>query len=437
MFIKIITYFHKNFKQNMQNLPVETEPLITNTTVIVGILMTILGVVFYTSNLENRFIKGFYNIMPPLLLCYFVPGLLNSFNVFDGENSPLTSVGSRYFLPACLILFILNLDLKEMWALRKRAGLMFITGTVGVILGGPIAVYIVAHIDPNIVGGSGPDAVWRGLGTLAGSWIGGSANQVALKEILQPSPKLFSSVIAVDAFVAYLWMAFLLYGASKARVFDKFFKADARDVDELMVRMESKEKENARIPSTKDIIIMLSLAFAGTGLATFLAEPIAAFITANYPHLETFSLTNTFFWIILFATIFGVILSFTPARQLEHAGASKFGSTLLYMLIVTIGMQMDILAILSNPGLFLVGILWIAFHALLLLIVGKIFKIPFFYYAVGSMSNVGGVASASVTAAAFHPSLISVGVILSVFSYAIGTYAGWLTAKLMEIASMM
>jgi len=417
--------------ESTQNL----EPLITNNTVIVGILMAILGLVFYTSNINNKIIKGFYDIIPPLLLCYFLPGLLNSFNIIDGSNSPLTTIGSRYFLPACLILFILNLDIKEMWALRKRAGLMFLAGTIGILLGGPLAVWLTALVAPQVVGGIGPDEVWRGLGTLAGSWIGGSANQVALKEILQPSPTLFSSVIAVDVFVAYSWMALLLYGAGKSKIMDKFFKADSRDVDVLMVKLERKAQENAKMPQTKDIIIMLSIAFAGTGLATFLAEPVAAYIAENHPHLETFSLTNTFFWIVLFATIISIILSFTPARKLEDVGASKMGTALLYMLIVTIGMQMDILAILDNPGLFIVGILWISFHALLLIIVAKIFKIPFFYFAVGSMANVGGVASASVMSAAFHPSLISVGVILSVFSYAIGTYAGWLTAILMQLAS--
>ena len=417
--------------ESTQNL----EPLITNNTVIVGILMAILGLVFYTSNINNKFIKGFYDIIPPLLLCYFLPGLLNSFNVFDGANSPLTTIGSRYFLPACLILFILNLNIKEMWALRKRAGLMFITGTIGVLLGGPLAVWLTALVAPQVVGGIGPDEVWRGLGTLAGSWIGGSANQVALKEILQPSPTLFSSIIAVDVFVAYTWMALLLYGAGKSKMMDRFFKADSQDVDELMVKLEKKAQENAKMPQTKDIILMLSVAFAGTGLATFLAEPVAAYIAENHPQLETFSLTNTFFWIVLFATIISIILSFTPARRLEDVGASKMGTALLYMLIVTIGMQMDILAILDNPGLFIVGILWILFHAILLVVVAKIFKIPFFYYAVGSMSNIGGVASASVMSAAFHPSLISVGVILSVFSYAIGTYAGWLTAILMQLAS--
>lgn len=419
----------------MQISTPEAEPLISNTTVVFGLLMTILGLVFYSSSLSNKYVKGFYNIIPPLLLCYFLPGLLNSFGVIDGENSPLTSIGSRYFLPACLILFIVNLDLKEMWALRKRAGLMFITGTVGILLGGPLAVYLTSLVAPEVVGGAGPDEVWRGLGALAGSWIGGSANQVALKEILKPSPNLFSSIIAVDVFVAYIWMAFLLYGASKADKFNAFFKADASDVEHLKAKMDAKAKANSRIPETKDLMLMVAIAFGGTGLATFLAEPLAAFMKTNYPHLETFSLTSDFFWIVFFATIIGIAMSFTPAKKLEFAGASKVGTVLLYALITTIGMQMNILAILDNPGLFIVGILWMAFHALLLFIVGKLFKVPFFYFAVGSMANVGGVASASVTSAAFHPSLISVGVILSVFSYAIGTYAGWLTAILMQIAS--
>ena len=419
----------------MQITDTEAGPLIENTTVVFGLLMTILGLVFYTSSLSNRYVKGFYNIIPPLLLCYFLPGLLNSFNIIDGENSPLTTIGSRYFLPACLILFVLSLDLKEMWALRKRAGLMFITGTVGILLGGPLAVYLTSLVAPEVVGGTGPDEVWRGLGALAGSWIGGSANQVALKEILQPSPNLFSSIIAVDVFVAYIWMAFLLYGASKYKKFDKFFHADSEDVEHLKAKMDERVKLNSRNPETKDYMIMIALAFGGTGLATLLAEPVANFMATHYPETEKFSLTNNFFWLILFATIFGICCSFTPAQKLEYAGASKIGTVLLYVLITTIGMQMNIMAILGNPGLFIVGIIWLSFHALLLLIVGKIFKVPFFYYAVGSMSNVGGVASASVISAAFHPSLISVGVILSVFSYAIGTYAGWLTALLMKIAS--
>ncbi|MCL7987988.1 DUF819 family protein [Sphingobacterium sp. lm-10] len=419
----------------MQYPILHAAPIITDQVVILGILMTILGFVFYTAALQNKYVLGFFKVIPPLLLCYFLPGIFNSAGVFDGANSPLAQVGSRYLLPSCLILFLLNLDLKELWSLRKRAGIMFITGTIGIVLGGPIAVWITAMISPETVGGAGPDAVWRGLGTLAGSWIGGSANQLAVREIVQPSTKLFSAIIAVDVFVAYLWMALLLYGASRFEQVDRWFRADSADVALLTTKMQQKELKNKRSPEVKDFILMLSFALGGTGLATFLAEPIAEYIQIHHPSLANLSLTNTYFWIILFATLIGIGLSFTAARRLEFAGASKLATVLLYMLIVTIGMQMDILAISDNPGLFLVGFLWLFFHALLLFFVGRYFKIPFFYFALGSMANVGGVASASVTASAFHPSLISAAVLLCVFSYAIGTYAGWLTALLMQLAS--
>jgi len=421
----------------MQIPETENLPLISNTSVVLGLLMVILGLVFYTSKLSNKYVKGFFNIIPPLLLCYFLPGLLNSLNIIDGANSPLTGIGSNYLLPACLILFVINLDLKEMWALRKRAGLMFVTGTVGIMIGGPLAVWLTSMVAPEVVGGATPHEVWKGLGSLAGSWIGGSANQVALKEILQPSPEVFSSIIAVDVFVAYLWMAFLLYGASKSKQFDKFFKAESSDVEALKEKMDAKVKANSKTPETKDLIYIVALAFGGTALSALIAEPLSAYMANNHPELAKFSLTSNFFWVIFIASVIGIILSFTPAKKLEYVGASKVATVFLYILITTIGMQMDITAIAGNPGLLVVGLIWMSVHALLLLIVGKIFKVPFFYFAVGSMANVGGVASASVTSAAFHPSLISVGVILAVFGYAVGTYAGWFTAMLMQMVAPM
>ncbi|MBP3944454.1 DUF819 family protein [Sphingobacteriaceae bacterium WQ 2009] len=408
---------------------------ITDTVVVFALLMSLLGVVFYASNLENPLLKKFFAVFPPLLLCYFVPGMMNTMGLIDGNDSPLPSIGSRYLLPACLILFTINLNMKEMWALRKKAGVMFLAGTLGVLVGGPIAVWIVAQMAPHIVGGEGADEVWRGLGTVAGSWIGGSANQVALREILQPSPKLFSAMIAVDVFVAYGWMALLLWGAGRNKKMDAIFKADSKDVDELMVRMEQREKANARTPEVKDYIYMLAIAFGATGLAHFCAGPIADWFSQHMPEMERFSLTSKFFWIIFFATAFGICLSFTSARKFEYVGSSKLGSLFLYILITTIGMQMDVFAILENPGLFIVGFIWILIHATIMFIVGKWIKAPFFFYSVGSLSNIGGVASASVMAAAFHPSLISIGVILSVFGYAIGTYGGWLCAVLMQLVS--
>ncbi len=410
----------------------ENTAIFTDNAVVFGILMVVLGLVFYTSGLKNKWVKKLYAVFPPLLMCYFIPGILNLLGVIDGTHSPLHDLGSDYLLPACLILFTLSLDLKELWKMRKKAGVIFLAGTLGVVIGGPVALWITSIVAPSVVVGQGADALWRGFGTLAGSWIGGSANQVALKEILNPSPDLFSSTLAVDVLMAYGWMAVLLYGITKSKYLDKFLGADSNDVKKLIEKMEQKEKKESRIPESKDLIIMFSIAFAGTGLAALVSDPVAGWFQTNYPQLSKFSLTSSYFWMILVATIIGIGLSFTKVRGLEQMGASKLGTALLYMLIVTIGMQMNILAIFNNPGFFMISFIWICIHAIIIFLVTKWTKTPFFYMVVGSMANIGGVASASVTSAAYHPSLISVGVIVGVFGYAIGTYAGWFCSLLMH-----
>ena len=72
---------------------------------------------------------------------------------------------------------------------------MFLTGTVGVVLGGPLALMLMQQIMPEAVAGSGSEEVWRGMTTIAGSWIGGGANQAAMFEIFQPSSRLYSIMI--------------------------------------------------------------------------------------------------------------------------------------------------------------------------------------------------------------------------------------------------
>ena len=132
------------------------------------------------------------------------------------------------------------------------------------------------------------------------------------------------------------------------------------------------------------------------------------------------------------ATTLGLFLSFTKAKKLEGAGASRVGSAMLYILVATIGMGMDVMAIFDNPGIFAIGGVWITIHAVLLLVMARVLRVPLFYMAVGSQANVGGAASAPVVASAFHPSLAPVGVLLAVFGYAVGTYAAWICGLIMQ-----
>lgn len=410
-------------------------PLITNDAVVLGILIVILAIVFKTSSSEKSFFRKFYSVIPSVLLCYLIPSLLNTFGIISGEHSGLYQIASRYLLPASLVLFTISLDLKEIWKLRHKAGLMFITGSIGIMIGGPLAILIVSTFAPDVVGGHGPDAVWRGLTTIAGSWIGGGANQLAMFEVFQPSPNLFSAVIAVDVIVANIWMAVLLFGAGKSDTVDTFFKADSSAVNDLKDKIEKYRLSIMRIPTLADTMTILGVGFGITGLAHFFSDLIAPWLATNAPYLEQFSLTSGFFWLVVLATTCGMLLSFTKARQLEGAGASRFGSVFLYILVATIGMQMDVTAIVSQPGLFLVGIIWISIHMLLLFLVGKLIKAPFFFLAVGSQANVGGAASAPIVASAFHPALAPVGVLLSILGYAVGTYAAYISGLLMQFVA--
>lgn len=411
------------------------EPLISNDAVIFGILMLILGFVFTTSESKSPFWQKFYGVIPALLMCYFLPSLLGTFGIIDPAASQLYHVASRYLLPACLVLLTISVDLKEIVKLGPKALVMFFTATVGIILGGPIAILIFSVVAPDVVNAPPPNEIWRGMTTIAGSWIGGGANQAAMKEVFEVNGELFSKMVAVDILVGSTWLGVLLAGIGFQKKIDRKLKADASAIEALKVKMNEFQERTARIPSLTDLMKILMFGFICTGISHYLSDRIAPGIAANFPELEKYSLTSGFFWIVVIATTLGVLLSFTRARELEGAGASRIGSVFIYILVATIGMQMDIMAVFDDPGLFLVGITWMLVHIALLILVAKLIKAPYFFVAVGSTANVGGAASAPVVAAAFHPALAPVGVLLAVLGYVLGTYGAYLCGILMGMVA--
>ena len=417
----------------------EKSALISNDAITLGILMLCLGLIFFTSSLKNKFFKTFYKYVPALLMCYLLPAIFNSVGIIDDKSSKLYFVASRYFLPASLLLMTISIDLKAIANLGLKALIMFFTGTIGIVIGGPIAILLISTVSPETVGGAGPDAVWRGLSTLAGSWIGGGANQAAMLEIFEYNKDKYGGMVLVDIVVANLWMAILLVGIGKRNQIDKWLKSDTTAIDELKEKVVNFTKSISKKPTLTDYMIMLGIAFTGVGLAHLLADNISASLLTVEAFQDSSSalssFTSKFFWMITIATAIGVILSFTQVKQYEGAGASTIGSIFIYFLVATIGMKMDLSTVFDNPGLIAIGLVWMSIHAGLLILVAKLIKAPYFFMAVGSQANVGGAASAPVVAAAFHPSLTSVGVLLAVFGYVVGTYAAIGCTILMEIAS--
>ncbi|MCP9201153.1 DUF819 family protein [Gramella sp. GC03-9] len=418
----------------------ENTPYFTNDAIVFGLLMLALGFVFYTSSKKEGFWKKFYSVVPALLMCYMIPAVFNSLGWIDDETSQLYFVASRYLLPAALVLMTLSIDLKAIFNLGPKALIMFFAGTIGIVLGGPIAILIMSVISPETLGGVGPDAIWRGLSTIAGSWIGGGANQAAMLEIYEYNPELYGGMVLVDIVVANIWMAVILMGIGKNESIDSWLRADNSAIEKLKVKVSSYAESVTRIPTLPDFMIMLALAFGAVGIAHWGADGMSEYLLANF---EVFSdsksalssFSSQFFWMITIATAIGITLSFTRFKTYEGAGASKIGSIFIYILVATIGMKMDLGKIFENPGLLGIGLIWILIHVIVLLVTAKLIKAPYFFLAVGSQANVGGAASAPVVAAAFHPSLATVGVLLAVFGYVVGTYGAILCTILMQIAA--
>lgn len=406
----------------------ENTALLTNDAAVFGLIAGTLALIFYTASGPTPFWKKFYSWVPALLLCYLIPGLYNTFGLIDGENAALYPVARDYLLPAALILLMLSMDIKGLVKLGPKLLIMFVTGTIGILLGGPIAYLAIKAIHPETVSGD----AWAGMAALSGSWIGGGANMLAMKEIYNVSANTFGQFVAVDVLVGSTWMAFLLFLSGRAAQIDARTGADTRAIDEMKERIATYQAQNARMPMLNDYMVILGLAFALTGFAHFIGSTGSQWVTAHAPELDRFSLTSNFFWVVMLVTAFGILLSFTPARKLESAGASKLGSMLLYVLVASIGMKMNVAALFDRPWLFALGAIWIGVHGGLLYIVGRMIRAPLFYFAIGSQGNIGAAASAPVVAAAFHPALAPVGVLLGVFGYATGTYLAWALGQVLR-----
>ncbi len=422
---------------------------IQNDVIVFGILMLLLGLIFKTASSELPFWKKFYKYIPSVLLCYLLPSFLRLFGVVDEEMvARLYGMAKNYLLPASLVLMTLSIDFKGLSRLGGHSLAMFFTATIGIVIGGPIAVLIVGFFSPETVAMAeiqllNPNGnltieqaneTWRGLATLAGSWIGGGANQAAMLEVYKYNDALYSGMVAVDIIVANLLMAFLLLGAGRTKAVDKWLGADASKIEELKKSIETYRAKIAKIPTLSDLMVILAVGFGAVGLA-HLVSGFMLDLVADSPDMKASILGSGFFWVVVIATTIGLSLSFTKARELEGVGASRIGSACIYILVATIGMKMDINEMFGQPWVIAIGLIWIVIHITLLLVVAKIIKAPFFFVAVGSQANVGGAASAPVVASAFSPALAPVGVLLAVLGYALGTYGAIACAELMRWVS--
>ena len=386
--------------------------LLTDPMAIFAFLAAIIAVVFWLSGLPR--LRTLFEITPPIIYAYFIPTLTTAAGITPAA-SPTYDWMQKYLLLFALLLLMITIDLRAIWRLKGMALLMLFADTLGIVIGGPIVFLIFGHWLP-------PEA-WKGLAALSGSWIGGSANMVAIQEGVGTPPSIMGPIIVVDTVVGYGWMGVLLFLSAFQSRFDRWNHARTEAIAETNAHLASLNQR--RIPiDTRLALIIVGLGFAGTVLSIVAGQQM--------PSIGNPTIISQSTWAILIVVTFGLILSFTPMSKLEAAGASKIGYAALYLLLTAIGAQANLRAVIDAPLFLAAGMVWIAIHVLVLLIAARLLRAPLFFFATGSMANVGGAVSAPIVAGVYHPAMAPIGLLMAVAGYALGIYAGfgcaWLLA---------
>ncbi len=395
--------------------------LLTGPMEVLAVLLGVLALLFTLNQHERT--RGMFRVVPLLVFCYFVPTALSNTGLIPVDDGfALYKFTKDWLLPASLVLLVLSVDVKAILRLGGTAVGMFLLATVSIVLGGPLALWLLGGLVPAELG----DEAWKGLAALAGSWIGGGANFVAIGETVGAKADTLSLMVVVDVAVANVWTALLLLFAGREEKMDRRIGADRSKIEEVRDTVAAFQAKVARPTSLPDLLVIVAIAFGTTTAARGLG--------AQLPAGEVM---NPFIWTVILATTVALVLSFTPVRRYEGAGASALGSVFLYLLVATIGAKAQFAKIFDpeNFGLLAIAALWMFVHIGLMLLARRLFRAPIFFLAVGSQANIGGAASAPVVASAFHPALAPVGVLLAVAGYLLGVYAGVVVIFLMQLAA--
>ncbi len=386
--------------------------MISDPTATFILLACLLGAIFWLSGWAR--LQPLFRFTPAVIYVYFLPAVSTSLGVTP-QSSPAYDWMVRLLLPVSLLLLMVTVDLRAVLKLGRKAILMMLAGSLGIIIGGPAAL--------AIFGAFLPGDTWMGLAALSGSWIGGTPNMVAIKESVGTPDSLMGPIIVVDTLVAYSWMGVLLFLGSFQKRFDAWVGADTADVEDLDASLAKIEGQRRPV-EVRDLATILALGFGGAAVCIWLGRQL--------PQLGDPTIISHTTWTVIFVTTLGLALSLTPVRRLEEVGTSRFGYLALYLMLTAIGAQADLKKVMEVPLYLAVGAVWLGIHIVVLFAAAKLLRAPLFFVATGSMANIGGVVSAPVVASVYRQALAPVGVLMGVSGYLIGIYGGLLCAWLLS-----
>lgn len=351
-------------------------------------------------------LRPLFRWLPVPLWCYALPLVAVELGWLP-QGDPSYRLLTHQLLPFALALLLLGTDLPAILRTGGQVLIAALAGTVGIVTGAVAGL--------AIVGGSLPANAWKGAGGLAGTWSGGTMNLLSLRAILEIPESLFAPLVVIDAMIAYSWMALLVAGAGFQGPVDRWLRATS------VIDTTHAPDASGASQSTSRTLVLSALAACGIALGARLAAGA----------LPTSSLVSSATgWTVLLVTTIALGCSFLPPVRRLGDSSALLGYPCLYLVLAATGAQAQVDALLDTPAWILLGVIVVLVHGTILLVAGRIWKIPLGILATASQSNIGGLVSGPLVGAIYHRTLAPVGLLLAVAGGALGTYVGLLAATL-------
>lgn len=390
-----------------------TDSLIQSPAGVIAVLAAVTSLFFL---LEKKTAWKFWSYVPPLIFIYTVPVLLSNSGLIPTKSGVYDFMGAN-LLPAFITIMLLNVNLGATIRVMGKGLFVMLIGTLGVVVGAPIGYFIVKT-------GLTPDA-WQGFGALSGSWIGGTANMLAVADMIQldETSVNYGYAVIADNAVYLIWLPIMLGSKNLAVWFNKFTKMP----EDRVRKMEEAASELVTDKGPMEMRHILYLLFFGFGAAA-----LSNWIAGHIPEVDPYLSTGTYR--ILIVTIIGISLSFTRANRIP--GSHALSMALVYLFVARMGAKADLSTLSMSVFWFLAGAyIWIFIHGFFLLGAAKIFRVDVHTAAIASAANIGGAASAPIVAAHHRPSLVPVSILMAMVGYAIGSPAGYIAAMLCRLVN--
>ncbi len=384
--------------------------MIENGFTYLAVLMMIPAGIVYT---EKKSQHKLFEYLPAIVIIYFVVMLASTFGLWHKTESVTATYKSvkSNLLPAMIFLMLLLADMREIFKLGKKMLLTFLLATTSIALGF-VGMFALFHT-------SFGEESWKPFAALSGSWMGGTANMVAIQGALDLPDSAMGYTLLIDSIDYAIWVMILLSLVPFAKKFNIWSKADTSTIDEVGEKLALKE-ENKKPISFDSLFLLLGSAL----LVSALSQYGASFLpTSDY-------LTQTT-WVVILATLAGILFAMTPFAKVS--GSSELANIMLYLIVALIASRANFAELTEAPLYIFAGFVIIAIHVIIMVIFAKLFKLDLFSLGVASLANIGGVASAPILASAYSKALIPIGVLMAMMGYILGTFGGLMVGKVLEV----